>query len=77
MKNSTKEEKALEKLHEDIRKDKEKEAEREWIVINWRRDRLEFYISLSSIIRGYILYYFLNPLRQFFIKVVIKTPNCT
>ena len=33
MKNSTKEENALEKLHEDIRKDKEKEAEREWIRI--------------------------------------------
>ena len=31
MKNSTKEENALEKLHEDIRKDKEKEAEKEWI----------------------------------------------
>ena len=32
MKNFTKREKALQKLHEDIRKDKEKEAaEKEWI----------------------------------------------
>ena len=31
MKKFTEREKALQKLHEDIRKDKEKEAEKEWI----------------------------------------------
>ena len=31
MKKFTKEEKALHKLHEDIRKDKEKQEEKEWI----------------------------------------------